>query len=468
MIDLSRRVEQDQYHPSKNPKGIIDLGSAVNELMLEDIASWTRWNLKKGELKDGLGYNDTQGSPELLKAAADFMNEHFNTRIPLTSDNILVANGATTLLDTLTYNIADEGDSILLPTPSYGMFAHDISTRNQVRLVEVPCDDIPDDRFTGQPTGNGDGAHQCEIVARLEDAIERELSQGRKVAGVLLANPENPLGRCYSAHVLLQISQLCSKYKVHLVVDEIYAMTGDNFSSMLSLGLDTNFRNVHVLWGMSKDFGLGGLRIGFLATYNQEIHDTMRTLSMFGWVSSYSATIAAKLLSDKKYFRDHYTPTFNRRLKKRRILVEGELEKYDIPYMRADSGFFMFVDLSDWMDLLFAQHGKDDELELLEHLMENGVFLEPGKVRQRNLSPLQTRSETPNADTNSDARQAFFARTPGWFRLSFGAEKHTVKTGLQRLFRCLRALDGKPDPLGVADLTPYLPPYRQMAHIVAV
>lgn len=180
------------------------------------------------------------------------MNEHFNARIPLTSDNILVANGATTLLDTLTYNIADEGDSILLPTPSYGMFAHDISTRNQVRLVEVPCDDIPDDRFTGQPTSNGDGARQCEIVARLEDAIERELSQGRKVAGVLLANPENPLGRCYSAHVLLQISQLCSKYKVHLVVDEIYAMTGDNFSSMLSLGLDTNFRNVHVLWGMSK------------------------------------------------------------------------------------------------------------------------------------------------------------------------------------------------------------------------
>ncbi|KAH0428537.1 aminotransferase class I and II [Colletotrichum camelliae] len=447
MIDLSRRLEQDQYHPSKNPKGIIDLGSAVNELMLEDIASWTRWNLKKGELKEGLGYNDTQGSSELLKAAADFMNEHFNARIPLTSDNILVANGATTLLDTLTYNIADEGDSILLPTPSYGMFAHDISTRNQVRLVEVPCDDIPDDRFTGQSTSNGDGARQCEIVARMEDAIEKELSQGRKVAGVLLANPENPL--------------------VHLVVDEIYAMTGDNFSSMLSLGLDTNFRNVHVLWGMSKDFGLGGLRTGFLATYNQEIHDTMRTLSMFGWVSSYSATIAAKLLSDKKYFKDHYTPTFNRRLKKRRILVEGELDKYDIPYMKANSGFFMFVDLSDWMDLLFAQHGKDGELELLEHLMENGVFLEPGKVRQR-MPPLQTRSEPHNADMNSDVRQAFFARAPGWFRLSFGGEKHTVKTGLQRLFRCLRALDGKPDPLGVADLTPYLPPYRQMAHIVAV
>lgn len=53
MIDLSRRLEKDAYHPSKNPKGIIDLGSAVNELMLDDIASWTRWNLKRGKFKDG-------------------------------------------------------------------------------------------------------------------------------------------------------------------------------------------------------------------------------------------------------------------------------------------------------------------------------------------------------------------------------------------------------------------------------
>lgn len=180
------------------------------------------------------------------------MNENFHARVPLTAGNILAANGATTLLDTLTYNIADEGDSILLPTPSYGMFAHDVSTRNGVRLVEVSCDDIPDERFTGSPPSEDGASRRSEFVNRLEMAIEQETGEGRKVAGVLLANPENPLGRCYAAHMLLQVSQLCARCEIHLIVDEIYALSGDRFSSMLSLGLDANFRNVHVLWGMSK------------------------------------------------------------------------------------------------------------------------------------------------------------------------------------------------------------------------
>lgn len=181
------------------------------------------------------------------------MNEHFRARVPLTPNNILVANGVTTLLDTLTYNIADEGDAILLPTPSYGMFSHDVSTRNGVRLVEVPCDDIPEERFWGAPPQDDAPIPTPEIVTRLEAAIKSELSQKRGVAAILLANPENPLGRCYAAHVLLQVSQLCAGYKIHLIVDEIYALSaGDRFSSILSLGLDANLSNVHVLWGMSK------------------------------------------------------------------------------------------------------------------------------------------------------------------------------------------------------------------------
>lgn len=271
MNDFSRRLVKDRYHPLKNPRGLIDLGSAVNELMLDDISAWMRWRLKRADLKEGmgstppgltlistdivsgLGYSDTQGSPELLSAVADFMNEHSRARIPLTPNNILAANGASNILNTLTYNIADAGNSILLPTPSNGMLGYDLCTRNGVHLVRVPCDDIPNERFTGSsPQGGGQG-RPCELVSRLEDKIQGELSQNRKVAGILLANPENPLGRCYSAHVLLQVSQLCARHKIHLIVDEVYTMNaGDNFSSMLSLGLDTNFRNVHVLWSMSK------------------------------------------------------------------------------------------------------------------------------------------------------------------------------------------------------------------------
>lgn len=216
-----------------------------------------------------LPYNDTQGSPELLSAVAGFMNRHMKAKIPLGAGNILAANGVTTLLNSLAFTIADAGDAVLLPTPSYGMFSHDLCSRNELRLVSVPCDDLGDERFIHSGEGH------CPLVRRLEKALKHE----KKAAAVLLANPENPLGRAYDSRVLQDVLRFCSTNRLHLIVDEIYAMTAfEKHFSMLSLDLGPNIQNVHVLWGMSKDFGCGGLRLGFLATYNVRLHTAMRTL----------------------------------------------------------------------------------------------------------------------------------------------------------------------------------------------
>lgn len=48
MIDLSRRVEENAYDKKSNPDGIIDLGSATNDLMKKDLARW----IKKHETED--------------------------------------------------------------------------------------------------------------------------------------------------------------------------------------------------------------------------------------------------------------------------------------------------------------------------------------------------------------------------------------------------------------------------------
>lgn len=48
MIDLSRRVKLNAYDQTSNPDGIIDLGSAINDLMRTDLARW----IKKNETDD--------------------------------------------------------------------------------------------------------------------------------------------------------------------------------------------------------------------------------------------------------------------------------------------------------------------------------------------------------------------------------------------------------------------------------
>lgn len=40
MIDLSRRLARNAYDRKSNPSGIVDLGSATNELMLGELQKW--------------------------------------------------------------------------------------------------------------------------------------------------------------------------------------------------------------------------------------------------------------------------------------------------------------------------------------------------------------------------------------------------------------------------------------------
>lgn len=200
-----------------------------------------------------LKYNDTQHTPELLAAATGFLNRFFHPRVPLAPTNILAGNGLTSLLDTLFFNLADEGNVVLVPTPSYGMFFHDLTTRNGLHVCSVPCDDITKARFRQHVRP---GRPPPELFKRLTEAAEAQRKLGREVKAVLIANPENPLACCYSQGMLRWIVKWCEQEGVHLVVDEVYALSGGEvFNSMLSLELGEMRENVHVLYGMAKVSG---------------------------------------------------------------------------------------------------------------------------------------------------------------------------------------------------------------------
>jgi DNA-binding transcriptional MocR family regulator len=100
-------------------------------------------------------------------------------------------------------------------------------------------------------------------VRRHEETILESQRNGVKIKGLLLCNPHNPLGRCYPPNVIKAYLSLCSKYSIHFISDEIYAMsvfpTSDvqdmvPFTSVLSLDvakfIDPGL--VHVLYTMSK------------------------------------------------------------------------------------------------------------------------------------------------------------------------------------------------------------------------
>lgn len=231
----------------------------------------------------GLGHSATAGSLALRQAIAAYTNANFYPSPPVAPGSIIVGNGVTSLLSTLSYNLCDYKEGVMVETPNYGMFEADLTYQNGIRLVLVPTEGF-DDRFGA--------AGADRLVQAYAEAYADASEQGTTVRAIIISNPCNPVGRCYSRETLIKLAQFCSSKKLHLISDEIYALSAapgthglDGFTSALSLSCQEagDPSGIHVVSGASKDFGLAGLRLGWIITRNPSVWKATRRL---GFVSS--------------------------------------------------------------------------------------------------------------------------------------------------------------------------------------
>src|SRR5690606_9617068 len=118
-----------------------------------------------------------------------------------------VVAGAGAVLELLFFAICDPGDGVLVPTPSYAGFWADLETRDELTIVPVHRQSADEFRLT-------------------TEALDRALAEaGRPVKALLLTTPDNPLGRVYSAAELNEILAWAERAEIHVVVDEVYALS---------------------------------------------------------------------------------------------------------------------------------------------------------------------------------------------------------------------------------------------------
>jgi len=128
------------------------------------------------------------------------------------------------------------------------------------------------------------------LVPSLQAAYDFSSNRTR-IKAVLLSNPNNPLSRCYPRETLRELLEFCQERSLHLIVDEGSGLTGLDskegggddggrgkikggrngaaFVSALSLteplvpegAVKVDPSRVHVVWSVSRLFGLGGLKI---------------------------------------------------------------------------------------------------------------------------------------------------------------------------------------------------------------
>jgi aspartate/methionine/tyrosine aminotransferase len=409
--DIVWEVMNDSWDAHENPQGHINVGVAENRLMQAELEEYlTRVVNLRGSV---LTYEDGPiGSHRLRTALARFLNRHLSPCRPLDPCHIIVTNGVTNALEHVSWAFANGGDDFLLGRPFYG--AVNLMQRAQVRTWPVTF-------------GQAD-PFSLVAVGCYEAAIQSARKQGVAIRGLLLCSPHNPLGQCYPRHVLTAFLTLCSKYKIHLISDEIYALStwkDPPFCSVLSLDIDELIDPslVHVLWGVSKDFGANGWRVGcIISPSNHDLHAALKSVAIYSYVSSITDHIVAQVLEDD-IFTEAYISENRRRLATMHTFASEFLRLHDIPYQTGtNAAFFLWVDL--------GQAYSDRH---------------PGRVATRDIA-----DEVKQALWLQKVYVAyggnFGSESPGMFRIVFSHPQNYLEEALRRIHRAVE--------FGVKSMTP--------------
>lgn len=235
----------------------------------------------------------------------------------------------------------------------------------------------------------------------------------------MLCHPHNPLGQCYPRETLIAFMKLCKKYNIHLLADEIYAMSvydiddpnAVKFESILSIETEKymDSRYLHLLYGMSKDTAASGIRMGVIHTRNSELLSALGSISAFHWSGSANERVAILMLEDESWM-DDFLRRSRERLAARNILVRQILDDEGIQYRKgANAGFFIWADLRPFLsvqaDASLSERWEAED-QLMERFIKNKVYITNGKDMS--------------------------AEEPGWFRVIYSQDERVIREGLKR------------------------------------
>ena len=342
------------YHPQSEPHGYIPMCVAENKLVWDLLEPMV--NAPRGTPPEGLGYADMVGPLELRQDLATFLGTHVLGR-PVDAEHVAVLAGAGSILEVLFYALADRGEGVLVPTPSYAGFWMDLEVRDELRVIPVHA--------------RADTGYQVTLE-HLDAAVK---ASDVPVRALLFTTPNNPLGTVYSPEDLEIILDWAETRDIHVVFDEIYALSvfGDRpFTSVATLREKLGDK-VHIVWAFSKDFAASGLRVGVLVSENPGVLGVMNALSYWSACSGDTLHLLESWITDEPWL-EAYVPEMRRRLGASAAMVVDRLREAGIPTAGGEAGFFVLVDLSKHLETPTFEA----EEQLWWRLLEAGINLTPG------------------------------------------------------------------------------------------
>ncbi len=292
-------------------------------------------------------YSATDGFPPLREAIAERMNRKLYTNV--TADSILVTNGSQQCLDFMGRVFLDEGDKIIVESPSY-LGALNAFKAYGPEFIEIPTDE--------------DGMIMSEL--------EKALAANPDVKFIyVIPDFQNPSGRTWPIERRKEFMEIINKYEIPVAEDNPYGelrFEGEIFPSLKSY--DT--KGLVLFFGTFSKIFAPGFRLGWVSA-SPEI------LQKFN-ISKQSADLQASTISQMEmakfiemYDLDAHVEKIKEVYGKRRTIMLDAMDEYfpeGVTFTRTDGGLFTWVTLPEGIDA--AQLMKDV-------VLPNNVAYVPGE-----------------------------------------------------------------------------------------
>jgi aspartate/methionine/tyrosine aminotransferase len=293
-----------------------------------------------------LGYGWTKGSPELRGEIASWLGGVVD------GESIVVTCGSAEANLLAVTGLVGPGDTVVVDMPNYMQVPGLLRLRG-ARVVEA-----------WRRPEEGWALPVWSIVGLIRDLRPR---------AVFITNPNNPTGAVERGG-LWDIARAAAAAGTVLVVDEVYRgleLEGGVTPTILEAALEEGADAVSV-GGLSKAFGLPGLRVGWAAATSRSLADRL-------WSVKDYTTIAPPGPSEALALKALREPVRRRLLERGRAIVSRNLEaleaairEYDAPLRvaRPAAGAFALVDVDE----------VEDTFSLAQRLLEaHSLLVNPGE-----------------------------------------------------------------------------------------
>ena len=287
--DLIRRIKE--YHPPLGDRGGVRLDFNENTFACSSKVLETLGRVSRAELTM---YPEREHVEHIVAA-----------HLGLNPAEVILTNGVDEAIHVLCQTYLDDGDEMLLPVPTYSMYAV-YASGTDAKLVEVMAD--RDFRFP------------------LEALLAKITASTKLIA---IANPNSPTGQAVRREEILRIIETAPHAAV--LVDEAYF----HFHGETVMDLIGQAPNVIVARTFSKAYGLAGLRLGLLAAASEQMQWLRRVISPYS-VNSLALACLPAALDDQPY-TDWYVSEV--------LAARGEftaaLDRLGVHYWRSHANFVL-------------------------------------------------------------------------------------------------------------------------------